>query len=281
VHRLRSGKVIRQAGFDGQFGIIHVFEEGELDELAGQQSLFGGQKVKRKKKKQKLNIATFAITPTLGNRNHATAPDKPACNPQQQEIIQSVRDHILVSAGPGTGKTFTLIERLIYQISKENINPQELFCITFTNHAAGELQERLSQRLDSKATLPFCGTFHQFCLYWLKKEQSSLSVFGDDDRTRLIKLLFQDETRSRRERIRAEIISHYHTMVTADQPLPPSTQVKKYFAEVQKHGGIDLEGIIPEFLSRLGHETFRQTVTAVVKHLYVDEFQDVNLVSTP
>ncbi len=65
VHRLRTGQVLRQAGFDGQFGIIHVFKEGELDKLSGQKSLFNGQKVKRKKKKVKLNIASSAITAKL------------------------------------------------------------------------------------------------------------------------------------------------------------------------------------------------------------------------
>lgn len=58
IKRLRERKVIRQAGFDGQFGIIHVFDEGELNNLAGAKSLFATEKVQRKKNKNSFGAKT-------------------------------------------------------------------------------------------------------------------------------------------------------------------------------------------------------------------------------
>jgi PHP family Zn ribbon phosphoesterase len=51
IRRIRAGKVIRRPGYDGEFGVIRVFEENEIDEMAGQISMFTGKPVRRKKTK--------------------------------------------------------------------------------------------------------------------------------------------------------------------------------------------------------------------------------------
>jgi DNA helicase-2/ATP-dependent DNA helicase PcrA len=110
VERMRSGRVIRMPGFDGEYGVIRVFEEGELARLAGQGSLFGdGPAVRRTRKKETRTMALPALADDgKGARN---SPEKIGVpNPEQAAAIASGSRNILVTAGPGTGKTYTLTE---------------------------------------------------------------------------------------------------------------------------------------------------------------------------
>ena len=70
-------------------------------------------------------------------------------NAQQQEAIHTTEGPLLIIAGPGSGKTFTLVERIYYLISEHGIPPERLFVSTFTEKAAAELITRISSRLDA------------------------------------------------------------------------------------------------------------------------------------
>ena len=97
-------------------------------------------------------------------------------NPQQKQAIQTTDGPLLIIAGPGSGKTFTLVERIHYLISQERIQPEQLFVSTFTEKAAAELITRISTRLDSD-NVPvnlnemYIGTFHSICLRFLKEHR--------------------------------------------------------------------------------------------------------------
>ena len=76
---------------------------------------------------------------------------------------------IVVDAGPGTGKTHTIVERFVRMISKPNVSPRDVLLMTFTNNAASEMEERIKRRMtdlrmerDSK--LVMTKTFDAFCL---------------------------------------------------------------------------------------------------------------------
>jgi DNA helicase-2/ATP-dependent DNA helicase PcrA len=95
-------------------------------------------------------------------------------NPQQQEAIQTTDGALLIIAGPGSGKTYTLVERIVHLITQYNVNPENLLIVTFTNKAAQELVTRISNRLaalDIKFNLNemYLGTFHSICLRWLEE----------------------------------------------------------------------------------------------------------------
>ena len=68
-------------------------------------------------------------------------------NPQQREAIETTEGPLLIIAGPGSGKTFTLVERVVYLILHKNAAPESLFVATFTDKAAQELRTRVSNRL--------------------------------------------------------------------------------------------------------------------------------------
>jgi len=69
----------------------------------------------------------------------------------------------MVLAGPGTGKTFTVIQRLKYMLSEKNISPESILCLTFSETAAREMQERLSNEVGELALGITISTYHSFC----------------------------------------------------------------------------------------------------------------------
>ena len=69
-------------------------------------------------------------------------------NPQQLKAIQNTECALLIIARPGSGKTFTLVERIVYLITHKAVKPENLLVVTFTDKAAQELTTRISNRLN-------------------------------------------------------------------------------------------------------------------------------------
>src|SRR4029077_1978441 len=89
--------------------------------------------------------------------------------PQQRDVIEHEGSHLLVFAGPGTGKTETLARRFAWLVAQRGIAPARILVLTFSRHAAGAMRERIVKRLreSSAGTLNVrelhVRTFHGFC----------------------------------------------------------------------------------------------------------------------
>ena len=95
-------------------------------------------------------------------------------NEAQIEAIKSTDGPLLIIAGPGTGKTFTLVQRAIYLIQEKGVKPESIMIATFTDKAAKELITRISNELlerKIKANINemYVGTFHSICMRFLKE----------------------------------------------------------------------------------------------------------------
>lgn len=95
-------------------------------------------------------------------------------NEAQIEAIKSTDGPLLIIAGPGTGKTFTLVQRAIYLIQEKGVAPESIMIATFTDKAAKELITRISNALlehNIKANINemYVGTFHSICMRFLKE----------------------------------------------------------------------------------------------------------------
>lgn len=95
-------------------------------------------------------------------------------NAAQREAIAATEGPVLITAGPGTGKTFTLVQRIIYLIDQQGVAPEEIFVATFTDKAAKELVTRISNELADRGmsvnvSEMYVGTFHSLCLRFLKE----------------------------------------------------------------------------------------------------------------
>lgn len=95
-------------------------------------------------------------------------------NDGQRQAISTTEGPVLITAGPGTGKTYTLVQRAIYLIEERGVKPEDIFIATFTEKAAKELITRITNELASRnitvnVNEMYVGTFHSLCLRIIKE----------------------------------------------------------------------------------------------------------------
>ena len=95
-------------------------------------------------------------------------------NEGQRKAIAAAEGPVLITAGPGTGKTYTLVQRAIYLIEECGVKPESIFIATFTEKAAKELITRITNELSDRGIVAninemYIGTFHSLCLRILKE----------------------------------------------------------------------------------------------------------------
>ena len=113
-------------------------------------------------------------------------------NSRQQEAIDTLKGQVMLLAGPGTGKTFTVINR-IEKMLKDGIDPQSILCLTFSDAAANEMRQRLIKKMGVAASHVDIYTYHSFCNEIIKEypEQFSLAtgvtLISDTNKIQLMK----------------------------------------------------------------------------------------------
>lgn len=168
ISRMRMGRVIREGGFDGQYGVIRLFEKGEKELLQGQGALFlkPRPKVSIERKKQPSHKPLHRGR--TGSRKSQEAlssladPILASLNKEQLRAVTHQGGHLLVIAGPGTGKTLVLTHRISYLLREGKAAGANILAITFTRKAAHEMEERISKMAVSDSIN--VNTFHGFCL---------------------------------------------------------------------------------------------------------------------
>ncbi len=169
-------------------------------------------------------------------------------NAEQQKIIESKDKHVLVLAGAGSGKTYTLIQK-IKRIQKSEKNAK-ILCLTFSNMAAKELKHRLNE--ESVAVY----TFHGFCFNLIKPFISGKQVLFETPR------IF-----SKREILEVSLYK-------SNPGKKLSKTLKKYKEFLDKNSLIDFDDMLLLCLEKLKNKEIRQTYDYVL----IDEVQDTNLV---
>jgi superfamily I DNA/RNA helicase/RecB family exonuclease len=108
-------------------------------------------------------------------------PAAPAGRPRLDDAQRRVVDHrggpLLVLAGPGTGKTTTIVEAVAHRIEHRGIDPERILVLTFSRKAAGELRDRITQRLRRTTKEPLALTFHSYAYALVRREYTRL---GDE-----------------------------------------------------------------------------------------------------
>ncbi|MDD2462397.1 MAG: UvrD-helicase domain-containing protein [Desulfobulbus sp.] len=264
IDRVRTNRVIRQAGYDGEFGVIRVFDEGERASLSGQGSLFGlGKSRTRKKKAQQLPLTTKEAT----SRSLVNVSPKLLNSAQEQAVVSTARI-IVVQAGPGTGKTHTLVSR-VERVARETGGPCTV--ITFTNKAAAEVRERLAKENETGNSI-MVATFHGYCLHHLRQTQPGLRVIGPEERLLLLEELFPSWRREEQQSLMETLTTYSRSGL-----VPPSEQLTLYRQNLSAQNLIDLDCLVPEVLELMRAQGEpAQRMCRATGHLFVDEFQDVN-----
>lgn len=271
VDRVRKGQVIRKAGYDGEFGVISVFEPGEREKIGGQDALFGGRTQKRRNTARQRKI----FPQQKNDKEEAqpiTAEQAKGANAEQMKVIGQAEGHILVQAGPGTGKTFTLIKRIGHLLEQDPESGGQSVCISFTNKAADELQARLTREYGEQGRGIQVSTFHGFCLQWLRKQDPELTVVGEEERLFFLKKLFPT---SASEDLR-DLTHAIQKYLASSDKTPPLSRIADYLDLLRKHHRVDIDGVSKQFLDEVLFGSLRESLGETISHLYVDEFQDLN-----
>lgn len=121
-------------------------------------------------------------------------------NNNQREAILNPNGPCLIVAGAGSGKTKVLTTRVVHIIKEKKAWPNQILCVTFTNKAAREMQNRISGFLNEKvSSLPWLGTFHSVSAKFLRRHaeavglNSRFTIIDQEDQLRLIKNICKAE----------------------------------------------------------------------------------------
>jgi uncharacterized protein (TIGR00375 family) len=182
IARLRRGEVRRDAGYDGVYGTIRLFDQ---DELAGA-ALFDVPRAPRKVRAQAASVSPE--TPAELAETDAVAARPAGLDPEQQAIVGHDGGPLLVVAGPGAGKTRVLTHAIAHRIGN-GLPPERCLAVTFTRRARDELRERLTALLGPDVAAGVTvATFHGLGLLILREQRMLLGLDADpsvaDEKTR-------------------------------------------------------------------------------------------------
>lgn len=303
TRRLRCGKVEIQPGYDGEYGKIKIMDKSELEQLSGQFSFFTGQGVQssftaKVAKTQKRLPHKASPIPALTDTSlqgkfsetvQRLCEDTPyGLNREQWEAVSSHDPAIVAIAGPGTGKTKTLVSRIAYLVEECGVHPSGITAVTFTNKAAGEMRARLEKHFGSKSAVKSItiGTFHSICLQILseQKGKNDITVIDEADALSIVKdildgLCLKNPPRDVLRGI--SLIKNGMPLMEENQNVPPAV-FDLYNTQLEQYGVLDYDDILLDVLElfenkdsdSIGNKSF----SASFSHLLVDEFQDINTI---
>ena len=263
IRRLRSGQVERRPGFDGEYGVISLLTPGEIARFSGQISLFGldvpAGKPKPRRELNKHTVAPEAVP---------EAPQAEDLNPRQLEAVTSEAAVTAVAAGPGTGKTKTLVARIAWLVEEKGVRPGEITAVTFTNQAAAEMRARLEQRLGGKrAVAPMTiGTFHAICLNLL----GDVRLISPGEALTIAEQVLRESGKKGGGKALLQAVSRVKNGASLEDAGLDGDLYEAYQARLHALGTLDFDDLLTEGLKKdvTGLRRFR--------HLLVDEFQDIN-----
>lgn len=234
-------------------------------------------------------------------------------NEQQKNAISTTEGPLLIIAGPGTGKTFTLVKRVVYLITEKNVQPEEIMIATFTEKAAKELVTRITNELlqigvSVNINEMYVGTFHSICLRLLKEHleytriRKNYRMLDQFDQQYLVfqhirhfrnqpyfEELFPNQSGAWRQ---AGLIIKYannliEELVNIDEMLEDENPeivaianiIALYQRILEEENLIDFSSIQTEAYYLLkNHPDILQQLQDQIKYVMVDEYQDTNYI---
>ncbi|MBU1077859.1 MAG: UvrD-helicase domain-containing protein [Spirochaetes bacterium] len=275
IKRVREGKVKIMPGYDGEYGKVIIFsEEDRLKNMS--QSLLLSIDLPKKKEETPLPQKKIKEQGKGKEVKKIKAPEKENINKEQVKAAQELKGPVVVLAGPGTGKTHTLIQKIIYLIKEKDYSADELLVITFTNKAADEVRSRLQQE-DIQDV--YTGTFHNLALNILRENNFDREIFDEDDSRIILKEVAGElKINFNIKDIYNKISRIKGNMGSLDNEEDEFKRIYEiYQAKIDYYKGMDYEDIII-FCYRLleKYPDILNKYRAIFKYILVDEFQDVN-----
>ena len=181
-------------------------------------------------------------------RTPAAQAAAPSLDTSQQAVLAHEGGPLLVLAGPGTGKTTTMVEAVVDLVDRRGVDPEQVLALTFSRKAAEQLRDRVTARLGRALGTPLSSTFHSFAY-------SLMRQYADDDAysapLRLLSAPQQDAVLRDLLKPTPEAVRWPDAFSEAVRTRGFSREVQRLLARAREHG---LSG---KELVATGHETGR------------------------
>jgi ATP-dependent DNA helicase Rep len=217
-------------------------------------------------------------------------------NPRQREAVHYIGGPLLVLAGAGSGKTSVITRKIAWMVQDAGIEARRIAAVTFTNKAAREMKERVSQLLGKQEGRGLTvSAFHTLGLSIIRRERkhlglkSGFSLFDDQDSKALLRdlMLQNDEDTDQLNEVQHRISNWKNDMLTPDQALAEAQlpqdilaarAYEAYDRHLRAYNAVDFDDLIllPVQLFS-NHSDVLERWQRRIQYLLVDEYQDTNL----
>ncbi|HEY2959098.1 MAG TPA: UvrD-helicase domain-containing protein [Actinomycetota bacterium] len=308
VDRLRRGEVVREAGYDGEYGVIRVLGPAARGGADATATLFGPDEdlaaatpPRQAPAATPVPAGAAGTGPTGAPGRRTAAPPREgaaaagqvaalldALDPDQRLAAGAGPGPLLVVAGPGTGKTRTLSHRLAYLVRERGVAPEQCLAITFTRRACEELQQRLRGLVPEVARRLLVTTFHALGLGILREQHRAaglgerVRVLDEAERLALVRELGGGSERDAR-RLLAELSRAKRARAAArpgpDPEEPPElvAALDRYDKGLRARDLVDLDDLLAGPVALLaGDPALAVAYRERWPWIAVDEYQDVD-----
>ncbi|WP_309081220.1 DNA helicase PcrA [Zhihengliuella sp.] len=218
-------------------------------------------------------------------------------NPEQLEAVKHSGSPLLIVAGAGSGKTRVLTHRIAYLLATGRARPHEILAITFTNKAAAEMRERISELVGEAAEKMWISTFHSSCVKILRREaaavglKSNFSIYDAADSLRLITMIAKSldldpkkfapkAIQNKISSLKNELIDDEDYVSTASQD-PFSRAVSEVYTQytqrLRQANALDFDDLIGQVVHMFrAFPAVADNYRRRFRHVLVDEYQDTN-----
>ena len=217
-------------------------------------------------------------------------------NTEQRLAVQDCERPMLVLAGAGSGKTRVITYKIAWLLDRLQVDPRNIYAVTFTNKASKEMKQRVSELLGAEKTKGLTiSTFHRLGMSILRQEveasgrKAGFSIFDPQDSLFVVRELLKADLDDNGivERVRNQISSWKNQLVAPNQAEqlamtnPTEVAAARVYAEYERYiqacNAVDLDDLLylPNIILKK-FDNIRIKWQSQVKYLLVDEYQDTN-----
>ncbi len=217
-------------------------------------------------------------------------------NPEQQAAVRSTDGPLLIMAGAGSGKTRVLTHRIAYLMSEKDVAPWNILAITFTNKAAREMKDRVSNIIGPTAEEVWISTFHSMCVRILRRDidrigfNRNFSILDTSDQLSVIKKILKEKNIDPKKfdpkTILGSISSAKNELITTEEFEKSSSDYyrntisdvyKAYQDRLKKNQSLDFDDLIMMTIQLFDRvPEVLEFYQRKFQYIHVDEYQDTN-----